>query len=303
MGCRACPLNKMEGGDMAPMGSDCPLIYILGEAPGADEADEQKHFVGEPGQLLRAYLPRKLKDQIRYNTVVRSPTEYHAPPDKTAIECCRPSVRQDIERTKPKAIFGLGEVPLAWVSGFSGVSLWRGRRMPVKVGTHTCWFYSLQDPSVLLERRRNGAASEEERMFVFDIKRALAEVESLPPAVVHTVADVRRNVEIITAGGTKGLAAVKEALNWASTQEVIGVDYETNGIRPYVTDSKILSAAVANGERAVAFSFDHPESFWSASDRVAVEELWVRFLRDAACIKAVHNLAFELEWTGVKFGR
>src|ERR1035437_9952513 len=303
MECRACPLNNTVGGKMAPTGAEHPLIYVLGAGPDQDDIEEQKHFAGERGQLLRAHIPRKFKDSIRFNNITRSQS-FSVIPEQVSVECCRPSVRSDIENTRPKIILGFGNLPLVWMSGFSGVVLWRGRRMPVKVGIHTCWYYPMLDLDDLLKWRRNdGVGSEEERMFKFDMKRAFEEVETLPKPIVHSVADVRRGVEIITEGGTKGVAQVKEALAWATEQPVIGIDYETNMLHAMAAGAKILSAAIATGERAIAFSFDHPESQWSKLERLEVGELWKKFLREARGIKAVHNLSFEMAWTGTHFGQ
>ena len=304
MECRACPLNNTVGGKMAPTGAVRPLVYILGEGPGEAEIDEQQQFVGESGQLLRAHIPRRFKDQIRFNNVVRSRPPGNATPDRIEIECCRPSVVKDIERSKPKIILGFGNVPLEWVSGFNGITLWRGRRMPVKVGSHTCWYYPMLHPSYLLRQRRNdGVGSEEERMFKFDMKRAFDEVETLPEPIVHSHVDVRQGVEIIVEGGVRGINRVRDVLAWATEQPVIGIDYETNGIRPYFAGAKVLSAAIATGERAVAFPFDHPESQWNLDERDQVCNLWRNFIFKAKGVKAVHNLAFELEWSGHKFGQ
>lgn len=301
--CKACPLNSNPHGKIAPTGSKEPLIYVIGEAPGQNEEIEREQFVGESGQLLRAYIPRGFGKRLRFNNVARSRPPKNATPDQIIIECCRPSVQKDIEASKPTAIFGFGNIPLDWVCGFNGITVWRGRRMPVKVGTHTCWYYPMLHPSFLLRQRRgNGAGSEDERMFGFDLKRAFAEVEKLPPAVVHTPADVRRNVEIITEGGAIGLAKVKQALAWAVKQPLIGVDYETNCLRPYLAGAKILTAAVGTGERAIAFPIDHPEATWNEAERSQIIEFWCRFIREAKGIKAVHNLAFELEWTAYFFG-
>ena len=298
--CRACPLNTTVNGKMEPTGAEKPLILILGEAPGETEIEEQAQFVGESGQLLRANIPRRFKDQIRFNNCARSRPPSNATPDKIILECCRPSIIIDIEQSKPTAIFGFGNVPLDWVSSFNGITLWRGRKMPVRVGNHTCWFYPMLHPAYIMRQGRGG--SEEERMFRLDLKRAFAEIESLPPAIVHTPTDVRKGVEIITEGGAKGVEKVAEALAWAAQQPVIGVDYETKGIRPYIAGAKILTAAVATGERAIAFPFDHSETQWGREERLEVGELWCKFLREAKGVKAVHNLAFELEWSGKIFG-
>ncbi|HVX91205.1 MAG TPA: uracil-DNA glycosylase family protein, partial [Candidatus Paceibacterota bacterium] len=144
--CKACPLNRTVGGKMPATGAAQPLVYMLGEGPGENEVEQQEQFVGASGKLLRAHIPRAFLSKVRFNNVVRSRPPKNATPEKVEIECCRPSVRADIERSKPRAIFGFGNVPLEWVSDFSGVTYWRGRRMPIKVGSHTCWYYPMLHP-------------------------------------------------------------------------------------------------------------------------------------------------------------
>jgi len=134
------------------------------------------------------------------------------------------------------------------------------------------------------------------------MKRAFAEIETLPRPVVHTAADARAGVEIIPEGGADGVDRVREALAWAKLQPVIGFDYETNGLRPYAQGAKILTVAVGTGTRAVAFPLYHPEAQWTKEELEEVIELLIDFIRNAKGVKAVHNLAFELEWTLFFFG-
>ena len=134
--CRACPLDKIPGGKLEPTGADRPLVYILGDVARIWESESREQFGGESGQILRSKIPRHFRDKVRFSNVVRSYLTEGEDPNRTMIECCRPSVRKDVECSRPKAIFGFGNVPLDWVSGFSGTTLWRGRRMPVKVGSH-----------------------------------------------------------------------------------------------------------------------------------------------------------------------
>lgn len=297
MECRACPLDKL-GGKLEPTGSETPLVYVLGEGAGKNEIEEREQFVGASGKILRSQIPRKYRDKIRYNNVVRSRPPGNATPTPVMVECCRPSVTQDIERTKPPVIFGFGNTPLEWVSGFTGGTVWRGRRMPVRVGQHVCWYYAFLHPAYLLHNRRGGKASAEEHIFALDLQRAFSELESLPPPVLHGPADVTRNTELITgAEGAADLRRLREALTWAAAQPVIGLDYETNGLRPYNSDMRILTAAVATGERAVSFALEHPEAAWSPQQLGKVQELWEGFLEDRRALKVAHNLAFEFEWS------
>lgn len=312
--CKACPLDKLDNFNphMVPTGSLEPLVYILGEGPGKQEDEEGKQFVGESGRLLRARIPRAFKDKVRFNNVVRTRPEGNATPEFVEIECCRPSIVRDIERTKPKAIFGFGNVPLEWVMGSSlqGVTMWRGRRTPVKVGNHTCWYYPMLHPSYLLRQRgkyRDAAAtaigSEDERMFVFDLERAFADIDTLPIPKVHTPKDVWRGLSCITEYGSVGLQMVEGALDWALEQPDIGLDYETDRLRPYSPEARILTGALATAEQGYAIPFDHPDAEWSNKELGKVEDLWVDFLETYKGNKFVHNLAFELEWTGEKFSK
>lgn len=310
MGCRACPLAKAPHtfADMPATGAAHPLVYILGEAPGAEEIKAREQFVGASGKLLRARIPKAFRDKLRFNNVVRSHPYKNVDPDEQSIECCRPSIIRDIEQSKPKAIFGFGNVPLNWVSGFSGVTLWRGRRMPVKIGNHVCWYYPMLHPAFVLRLRRGDRddpthiGSEEERMFAIDLKRAFEDIDSLPKPVVHTPRDVWKDIETITTYGAEGLRRIDEWLDWAVARPETGVDYETDRLRPYAPDARVLSAAVATGARGFSFPIDHPEAEWSEAEKVKVRDKWRGFLREAKR-RWVHNLAFELEWTGVYFGK
>lgn len=299
LGCKACPLQTRPG-RMEPTGSNKPVIYMCGEAPGKTEVEQGKQFVGVSGQVLRELIPKGWEKDLRWNNTVRSNPANNETPSREAIECCRPSIVLDIEQTKPRAIFGFGNTPLHWVSGFSGITLWRGRRMPVKVGNHTCWFYAFQHPASFLHQRRptdDGYLSEEHRMLEFDLRRAFAEVEHLPMPVVHTPEMARVGVECVT-----NIRQIEKALQWASRQSYVGVDYETNCLRPYQKDAAILSAAVGTLERAFAFPMFHPGAGYGRTEIEDVLDLWKRFLLSAPCRKIVHNLAFEQEWSGYFFG-
>jgi uracil-DNA glycosylase family 4 len=308
MECKACPLADLpnKNPDMPATGAERPLVYILGEGPGKTEDDEDKQFVGESGQLLRTRIPGEFKDKVRFNNVVRTRPVGNATPEFVAIECCRPSVVRDIERAQPKAIFGFGNIPLEWVMGNSlqGITMWRGRRTPVKIGKHSCWFYPMLHPAFLIRQQRGGGdISEDERMFRFDLKKAFAEVPNLPPAVVHTPADVWAGLECITKGGSAGLADLGDWLDWACEQPCLGLDYETDRLRPYHPSARILTASLATGEKGFSFPFEHPDAEWSEAELEKAVGLWIEFLQKYKGVKYVHNLAFELEWTGVYFNK
>jgi len=322
--CQACPLTLIKHNDhpsMAPWGAKQPLIYVLGEAPGAEEDEQGKAFVGRTGEFLHNHLedPKRhkwVRGRVRYNNVVRTrppldaKTGNQLPPESVTIECCRPSIVRDIETSKPKAIFGLGGVPLEWATGHTGIFAYRGRSFPVRIGAHTCWYYPLVHPSYILRKERDRRAGdsddymsgEDGRMFKFDIESALGEIEDRAEAIVHTSEDALRGNELILTFDDAALDHIEQRLTWFGKQPVIGIDYETNRLRPYAKGAKILSGAVSNGVETISIPFGHPGAGWTKRQYKRLVSIWCKFLRMAKAIKTVHNLQFEMEWTAVKFG-
>ena len=293
LGCKACPL-AFEPGDMAPTGSNTPLIYILGEAPTTAEVEHGVQFGGRSGEWLEQQIPDKFFSHIRWNNVVRSHPPKNRTPERVEIECCRPSIVRDIEQTKPQVIFGFGNTPLHWLTEFSGIRFWRGRRTPVRVGSHVCWYYPFLHPKQILTETYS---EEEVRMAVFDLARAFADLEQLPIPVAHTPEQATANIECLI-----DVRTIERALQWASQQMFVGVDYETNCLRPYESNAKLLTIAVGTPEKAFAFPYEHDSAPFSHVQFSAVHDLWQRFLLKAACRKVAHNLTFEMEWSAVLFG-
>lgn len=299
LGCQACPL-KQEPGRMPATGAVKPLVYMLGVSPTRGDTQSGEQFSGEAGRFLLRFVPKKYDKQIRWNNIVNSFVPKNEAPSSTAIECCRSRVVSDIESSKPKAIFGFGYPPLSWVGAWGRIIDWRGRRMPVQVGTHTCWYYAFEHPFELMSKARNSDeefSSEYERMFMFDLKQAFADLENLGKPVVHSAEEARANVTCVT-----DIRQIEAALKWASQQPEIGLDYETNNLRPYATGAKILTAAVGTLDQAYAFPLQHPGANYTKQQTADVMDLWRRFLERAPCVKIVHNLAFEMEWSGFFFG-
>ncbi|MDE2426269.1 MAG: hypothetical protein KGO96_10235 [Elusimicrobia bacterium] len=305
LGCRACPLNRAEDivhPKMDASGSDDPLVYILGEAPGREEDLEGRQFVGPSGDLVRPLIPARLRSRVRWNNVLSCRPPDNRDPEKIEVECCRPRVVEDIERMKPKAVFGLGAFPLSWTDKPSGIELWRGRRFPVQIGTHKCWYYAMRHPSFILHTKRGNWPSDDELALKFDLRRAFAEVEAgLPEPVVHTPQFARSGITCLT-GSDKDLRYLLEFLDYAGSLDVVGVDDETQNLRPYRSNSEIVSRAVATPDETVAFAWRHRQARWSDSAMLKLERAWVKFLNSRAK-KAVHNAAFEIEWDCYFYGR
>jgi uracil-DNA glycosylase len=88
--CKICPLDKadhLRTPKMEPSGSEDPVVYIMGEAPGKTEDKEGLQFVGAAGELLRPNIPAKFKKRIRWNNTIRCrPSTDNRDPDKMEVE-------------------------------------------------------------------------------------------------------------------------------------------------------------------------------------------------------------------------
>lgn len=299
-GCNVCPLNDAKGltsPKMLPTGSSTPIILMLGDSPSDAEDKKGKLFVGKTGEILRSKIPKEWQDQLRWSTIVNCKS---GDTNNVAQQCCSSRLEEDIVATKPKAIFGFGSVPLFHLTKQTGINLWRERRIPIEVGGHACWFYPMLHPyKNLLKKRRDEFVIDEELEFAFalDLRRAFAEINSLPEPVIHTIEDATSNIEIVD-----NVDRIAELLDIVGNDPSCGVDIETNCLRPYSTGAKILSAAFAGKENTFSFAIDHSQNTWTKLERKQIDVLIKRFLYEATCRKIVHHLPFELEWFGLKYG-
>lgn len=310
--CRVCTLNnaKLLHAKMPSTGSNQPLVYMLGEAPGKTEDEDGVQFVGESGQLLRTRLPKGWLNRVRWDNVIRCHPPNDRDPSPVETECCRPFIENDVAKYKPRAIFGFGAVPLQWLLKQEGIGKWRGRRVPVKVHEHACWYYPFVHPAYLIYRERqrrgpppsDGFGTEDERIFALDLNRAFVEVEAgLPEPVVHNRAEAEKELYWVDSSGRDDLQTVLDFLEVASLETSSGLDIETNRLRPYQREAKILTIAISIPGVTMAFPWDHQQCQWTDLQKAELRQGLVRFLRSQTR-KAVHHLAFELEWFGVMLG-
>jgi len=294
---------------MLPTGSKKPTVLMLGEAPGANEDKVGKQFIGKSGKIIRDRVPKEWEDKLRWSNSIRCRPPENRNPTTQELTCCRPLFERDILETKPKAIFGFGYYPLAQVvrpdTKYAQIGLWRGRRIPVDIEGHRCWYYPMFHPAYLIYERSKRKyipegeyGSEAEFAFELDLKRAFADLDDLPEPIIHTTEQATANVEIVD-----DVNRIATLLDEAAQQPSAGYDLETKGLRPYTNEAKILTASVSTKNRTFSFCLDHPQSIWSRLERKQIDVLMKRFLYESSCKKISHNLPFEMEWSAFFYGK
>lgn len=128
-----CALKATARNTVFSDGVDSAPVLILGEAPGKDEDEQGKPFVGRSGQLLDKMLATIGLD--RKSNVLISNTIYWRPPgnrDPTPGETvsCLPFVERLIELSRPKLLILTGKAAAHTVlKRDDGVMKLRGRKL------------------------------------------------------------------------------------------------------------------------------------------------------------------------------
>lgn len=309
LGCDACPLALQNGlcnKSMPAFGASRPEIYLLGPAPTRRDDQKGKPFSDSVSRIVDKYLPEGVK--VRWNNCVRTVALDGHKPTEIEIEACRPSVIKDIEDTQPKVIVGFGSIPLAWVCKDSRIDLWSGKWIPVRVGKHVCWYLATYDLGFLASQerefaRRGDYKSEFEFAFSRHISAAVALI-NVPPKKPHTKDRALQSITIYTGERSDDCDKVLDFLNDVTNVEnrMIGLDFETTGLRPYAPGARILTIGLSDDLKSVAFALDHKQSRFTQQQRRELQKAFKLFLRRAVSPITVHNLAFEFEWIAVLMG-
>jgi uracil-DNA glycosylase family 4 len=298
LGCNGCTLNtvRMVNPKMGPEGSTKPLVYLLNDAPSAQDDEAGRHFEGKTGDLVRGEIPSELKSRVRFGNRVRCRSG--KAPTNLEIACCNKLFTADIEATKPKLIIGFGSSTLKALTGKSQMKAWRGRMIPVKVGKHVCWYFAALHPYFdVLINRKDKERRQWEEAFRIDMRKAFARLEAgLPEPTVEE--NYHAGVECLYEAD---MEKVVERLSWFGMQADVGIDIETNGLRPFFPGRKILSVAISDYDKTFAFPIDHQEAKWTKEERKQLKAFFKGWLLGAAK-KWAHNTKFEQEWLSEEFG-
>ena len=307
-GCSNCPLNNaddLQSPKMQATGDLDPKIYILGEAPGAQEDAMGEQFVGQSGQLLRKELD-KYGISYRLNNTIRCRPPNNRNPEKIEVECCRGYIEDDIAKSRPLAILGAGAFPLEWGIKESGIMKWRGKKIPVNIKGHRCWYFPILHPAYIL---RYGRKDYDSYLYKFqtDIKNALYFLQyeyRSPICFGRKYSDFyKKGIAIITGKKPGDFRKIKSMFSSLRNEKLVTVDIETNGLRPYKKGSKILTMALGIKNKTWAFPIDFDgEGIWTIKERVTIRSLLKDFLENKRITKIAYNTIFELEWLVYFYG-
>jgi DNA polymerase I-like protein with 3'-5' exonuclease and polymerase domains/uracil-DNA glycosylase len=299
--CTVCPRNKATAFHpkmkASGRGGSCD-VFVLGPAPSQAADKDGEFFSDSAGSLLRSLLPSDVT--IKWGGIIQCFQDGN-PDEAVSIACCHSRIVQDIERAKPDVIMAVGAAPLRWLLQSDLVTSsfhWRGRRVPVKVGEHTCWVLPIRDVVEVIEKARIKkfkARLDEELELERDVEAldAFFDNYSKPELRIPSPADV----DVL---GT--VKQVEKALTRMSGEKYVGVDYESYPLRPYAKDSRLSTAAFATTSEAIAFPLRHINAPWNRRERSILVDMVAEFFAESGVQFIAHNLQMELEWSIHEFG-
>ncbi|MFH1050035.1 MAG: uracil-DNA glycosylase [bacterium] len=108
--CQNCPLGATRTNFVFGTGNPNADIMIIGEAPGADEDEQGKPFVGRAGQLLTKILAaiKLSRDEVFIANILKCRPPNNRKPLSSEEDECEPYLKKQIELIKPAFILALG---------------------------------------------------------------------------------------------------------------------------------------------------------------------------------------------------
>jgi uracil-DNA glycosylase len=115
--CTLCGLHRSRTQTVFGVGKRDSSLFVIGEAPGADEDQQGEPFVGRAGQLLNAMLraiglPRS---EVYIANILKCRPPNNRDPEPSESASCTPYLSQQIELVRPRVLLAVGRISAQWL--------------------------------------------------------------------------------------------------------------------------------------------------------------------------------------------
>jgi len=120
--CRKCPLHKNRKNAVPGEGNKSAEIMLIGEAPGRNEDEQGRPFVGAAGMFLNELLSIAglSREEVFITNVVKCRPPGNRDPAQEEIEACSPYLNRQIAAIRPKTIITLGRHSTSYIFRLAG---------------------------------------------------------------------------------------------------------------------------------------------------------------------------------------
>ena len=129
-GCRRCALHKSATHHVPGEGNPIAELLCVGEAPGANEDEQGRPFVGDAGELLTKILGaiQLSREDVYLCNVLKHRPPGNRDPVPDEIVACQPYLLRQIELVRPRVILALGRIAAqTLLNTTTGIGALRGR--------------------------------------------------------------------------------------------------------------------------------------------------------------------------------
>lgn len=288
---------------MDPWGSQQPLLYIVGGAPGSIDDQQGVTFVGPDGDLLRDMLRRMQVDldRVRMNNVVRcgpwnEKQQKIGTPSAKQIENCLPALFADIDRVKPKVILTLGNVATKAVTKTrASIGTIRGSVQSIAIGENTYPVVPALHPKNI---RQSGMDVTLMTFLMGDINKAWG--YAIGQQEVAVTAYQGRDYGMFTT-----LSEVQQYVDYilerskADPNFFITADFEAGCLEEWKPDNPMIGLGISVGPHQARFI---PMEHWESPLKDNVPEL-ARILAPLADVPVSNqNVKFDYQWWKRRLG-
>ena len=160
--CVRCPLHLSRKNAVPGEGPSDASLVIVGEAPGRNEDEQGRPFVGAAGRNLDDLLSEAgvSRDSVFITNSVKCRPPGNRRPARSELDTCHPYLRRQIEAIVPRVIVLLGDAALK--EFFPESSLGQAHGKPVKRGP-TLFFPTYHPASVIYNPSLKEVLSEDFR--------------------------------------------------------------------------------------------------------------------------------------------
>jgi len=183
--CRQCALFRTRKNMVFGEGSPTATVMFIGEAPGRDENESGRPFVGRSGKLLRNMIEAigiKPEDYYIANILKDRPPN-NRDPEPDEMEKCIPFLRKQIEIIKPELLVLLGRIAMRGIlPDYVDRSIMHMRNLSKDIGNlsyESIPVIVTYHPSALLRSSGYKAAAREDFLFIKGMFQEIKNINDL----------------------------------------------------------------------------------------------------------------------------
>lgn len=280
MRCTNCELHKSCSSVLVEADGTGKVLF-LGEAPGKEEDERNRPFVGASGQLLRETMSRSeipLED-MRFSNAVRCRPKNNKTPGIKNVRACSEHLLAELEKYETKIIVPLGNTPLKALREI-GLLKVQGTISPLNGSVihneeHDITIIPCFHPAFVLRDHENHAA----------FLKALIQVEKVYLEGVPKKKKTHYKI-------TDKLQLLKIYIEKCKVAGFCAYDIETSALHPKQKNAEFICFALSCKEgEGLAFNLN------KNNYQSALTYLHSELLENPDVLKIIHHAKFELMWS------